>query len=222
MQAPRADQHDTSPGPRTPATGRPSPSTSAHRTDQPGLCNADILKYVTVRFRAAEDHFGDVLFHVLAHVASFNSCAFTIIGRHYRATDNIGALRDLMMVKGFTGADITPASVLDEYARVNQLQAQVGLKLWSASFDLKISELEDCIFLMRKSAADLNTAIARLFTNFCPLLERPRVTEAEAKCAMKPIRQRVKDQADGATIWVCEHEVKSAITNLIYVFTPEL
>jgi hypothetical protein len=218
-QGHRADQHDSFPRPCTPVTARPAPGTSAPHNNPPDASSPDILKYVTGRFHAALDHFHDVLFHVLAHVASFHPDAFTIIGRNYQATKNVGALRDLMALQGFTRAGTTPASVLDEYARVDQLQARVALQLRKAPSELKICEFEDCIFLMRKSAADLNAAIARLFTNFCAILERPSVTPAETKCAVKGVRKRAKVPAHKNSAQRSDQTI-SALANLSYVFTP--
>jgi hypothetical protein len=220
LQGPRPDQHDTSPSSCTPVTDRPSPGTSVATNDPPDANSPDILKYVTGRFHAALDHFHDVLFHVLAHVASFHPDAFTIIGRNYQATKNVEALRDLMALQGFTRAGTTPAPVLDEYARVDQLQARVALQLRKAPSELKISELEDCIFLMRKSAADLNAAIARLFTNFCAILERPSVTPGETKCAVKGVRKRAKVPAHKKSTQP-GNQVINALANLSYVFTTK-
>jgi hypothetical protein len=219
LQGTRVDQHDSFPRPYTPVTNHPSPGKSVATNDPPDASSPDILKYVTGRFHAALDHFHDVLFHVLAHVASFHPDAFTIIGRNYQATKNVEALRDLMALQGFTRADTTPAPVLDEYARVDQLQARVALKLRKAPSELKISDIEDCTFLLRKSAAELNAAIARLFTNFCAILERPSVTPGETKCAVKAFRKRATGPAHKKSAQT-GNQVINALANLSYVFTP--
>ncbi len=195
MQDTRAGQPSALLSPCTPATDHPSPGTIVPPNGLPEPSSPHILKYATGRFHAALDHFHDVLFHVLAHVASFHPEAFSIIGRNYQVDKNIVALRDLMALQGFTKAVTTPSPVLDEYAFMNQMQARVALNLRHSPAELKILELEDCIFLMRKSAANLNAAMVRVFPNFCPILERPRVTPGEGKCAIKPIRKRTKGRA---------------------------
>jgi len=155
--------------------------------------NPDNLRYVVERFGAAADYFQDSLAHVVAHVRPVESA----VGEHRLCvSNNLDILRHHLCVQGFTHPSLSLESVLRRYELANQSHRQVADKLRASPMDLKLAELEDCIFRLRTAVADLIAGISRLFPNFCPILERARVTPDENHRATTFIRRRLKDMTD--------------------------
>ena len=152
-------------------------------TDDSLVVPPDVLEYLRQRYIAATDYFRDGLAHVVAHVAGFQPEGSNLRARGICVPQNVALLRQLLAAQGFTHPAISPDLVLKRYMQASQMEAQMTKKYHAVPSDIKASELEDCIFILRSAVADLYAAISRLFPNFCPLVDRPRLTTVEAKRA---------------------------------------